>query len=342
MAVRREPARESEGSRDGGLPRPAVSVRGIYSTALARVLASLGYPAIDSGPATGGRVHLRPAGRQPIVSLFDRQDRQGVWLVGPRSETRSIYRALVSAIPGAIRVPGSGRPALVFNREAKRYLDGQRRQVMPTIQNHHLLQANGVRGVEQLESELAGSPEALWEAGGRLWEEAVSRSLRLGSPVKITHAKPWKHDIVATGYVVEFQDRLLTLERYFRGGGKYDTLDVPKREGDWGRMEVPAGGSVLRRTYFRADGTPLGELYNIQMAAEVGPRGVWYVDLEVDVACFRDGQVTVVDLEELDRLAASGAVDVDVTEGARRLAEQLADGLRNGEDWLQFGRQSLT
>ena len=47
-----------------------------------------------------------------------------------------------------------------------------------------------------------------------------------------------------------------------------------------------------------------------------------------------------MDLEELDRLAASGAVDV--TEGARRLAEQLADGLRNGEDWLQFGRQSLT
>ena len=55
------------------------------------------------------------------------------------------------------------------------------------------------------------------------------------------------------GVVSAWDGDLLTIRRQFSGGGLYDSLNVPKLNGDWGTIEVPQGGRVLRRAYFRRD-----------------------------------------------------------------------------------------
>ena len=57
---------------------------------------------------------------------------------------------------------------------------------------------------------------------------------------------------------------------------------------------------MLRRAYFRRDGTLIGELFNVQTPAEIDDRGVRYVDLEVDVVRLPGGQVAVVDEDDLE------------------------------------------
>lgn len=158
-------------------------------------------------------------------------------------------------------------------------------------------------------------------------------ALAPGAPVSIVHAKPWKRTITMRGTVSSWDGELLTVERTFSAGGQYDSLNVPKLAGDWGTIEVPRGGWVLRRAYFRRDGTLIGELFNVQTPAEVDDRGVRYVDLEVDVVRLPGGHVAVVDEDDLEAAVRIGGIRPETAEQARAVAHRLAQILREDGDW---------
>ena len=135
------------------------------------------------------------------------------------------------------------------------------------------------------------------------------------------------------GTVRSWDGDLLTVERRFSGGGLYDSLNVPKLTGDWGTIEVPRDGRVLRRAYYRADGALVGELFNIQTPAEIRGDRVSYIDLEVDVVRLPNGQVAVVDEDDLAAAVRVGGIRPDVAHDALALARRLADILRAGGEW---------
>jgi hypothetical protein len=154
------------------------------------------------------------------------------------------------------------------------------------------------------------------------------------------HGKPWKRTITMRGTISAWDGALLTVRRRFSGGGKYDSLNVPKLNGDWGTIEVVAGGRVLRRAYFRQDGSLVGELFNIQTPAEIADGTVRYVDLEVDVVRMPDGRISVVDEDDLAAAVRVGGIDAETAESARRLAYHLADILQAGGDWRAADAES--
>jgi hypothetical protein len=154
-----------------------------------------------------------------------------------------------------------------------------------------------------------------------------------GAPVSIVHAKPWKRTVTMRGTVASWDGTLLTVERQFTGGGQYDSLNVPKLHGDWGTIEVVPGGRVLRRAYYRRDGTLIGELFNIQTPATLRSGVVHYIDLEVDVLRMPDSRVSVVDEADLEAAVRIGGITRQMADEARALAHRLAALLLAGEDW---------
>ncbi len=153
-----------------------------------------------------------------------------------------------------------------------------------------------------------------------------------GDRVTLEHVKPWK-TIRTMGIVESWHEGLLTIRRTFTARGRYDTLGERMLAGDYGTIEVVDRGWVLRRTYFRADGRIVGELFNIQTPAELSPGHVRYTDLEVDVARFADGRVQIVDEEDLATVVRAGAVPLELAERALDIARRLAGVLRAGGDW---------
>jgi hypothetical protein len=317
---------------------PPVRLRGIYATALTWLLAERGFPIVepDVGSAARVRAIAGPVGHRVVVA--DRSDRQGVVIRGEPADVAAVGEALAADVPGALDLTGLSSPSLVFPPHAKEHLDGRRRRLAPTVANHHLLLAHGIAGVAEAEQNPTAPSEGLLEAGERLWLDALRRGLRRGATVHLTHAKPWRRDLTAKCEFESLRDDLLTLRRRFGGGGSYDSLDLPKYDGDWGRVEVIAGGSALRRTYYRASGELVGELFNVQTPAEIGPTGVWYVDLEVDVVRHPDGTVRVVDLDDLARVVADGVLPAGIAARAERLARRLAAALERGGDWRRAAR----
>ena len=154
-----------------------------------------------------------------------------------------------------------------------------------------------------------------------------------GARVRVIHDKPWKRAIHMQATSAGWSAGVLVLVRSFRPGGRYDSIGAPIQAGDHGTIEVVPGGWVLRRTYSRADGRPIGALYNIQTPVELAPGEVRYVDLEVDVVRFPDGRVQVVDLDELAAAERAGHIPPDLAEAARDIAFRLAETLRKDGDW---------
>ena len=155
-----------------------------------------------------------------------------------------------------------------------------------------------------------------------------------GAPVRVEHVKPWKATVVMTGTVGAWANGWLTILRSFtRSGGRYDTIGERILPGDRGTIEIIEGGWVLRRTYARANGQPIGELYNIQTPAEFGPGVVRYTDLEVDVARYPDGRVEVVDVQDLEAVVRAGAISRELADTALIIAQRLAEILCAGGDW---------
>ena len=154
-----------------------------------------------------------------------------------------------------------------------------------------------------------------------------------GSVVRVCHAKPGRPTLTMRCTVGGWVDGVLVLLRTFVGGGRYDSIGAPILPGDHGTIEVVPGGWVLRRTYARRDGQLVGELFNIQTPAQLVDREVHYLDLEVDVVRFPDGQIEVVDLDDLAEVERLGLISPRLAETARSVAAALAETLRQGGVW---------
>ena len=151
--------------------------------------------------------------------------------------------------------------------------------------------------------------------------------------VRVCHAKPGRRTLTMRATVGAWSDGVLILLRSFVGGGQYDSIGAPILPGDHGTIEVVPGGWVLRRTYSRADGQPVGELYNIQTPVELVRDEVRYLDLEVDVVRWPDGRVAVVDLDDLAEVERRGLISDQLAATARAVADELVEVLRQGGDW---------
>jgi probable ribonuclease FAU-1 len=151
--------------------------------------------------------------------------------------------------------------------------------------------------------------------------------------VRVCHAKPGGRTVTTRCTVGGWAEGVLVLLRTFLGGGRYDSIGAPILAGDNGTIEVVPGGWVLRRTYARAGGEPIGELYNIQTPVQLAGDEVRYLDLEVDVVRWPDGRVAIVDLDELEQVEHRGLISAQLAATARGVADALAEVLRQGGDW---------
>jgi hypothetical protein len=311
--------------------RVAVRVRGIYATALTAVLLDQGLAIAQPSVAIRERFAFAETPDEGDVSVTDRRDRQGVLLRGAPEALTEVRAALESALPHALFAPsrgGDGGLEAEFPATVKEALDRQRAAVLPTLPGHHRLKTIDADAVDTAETDLGAdhtSGEALVKA---LFDELVSSHLRPRTPYEVDHVKAGERVVQTRATIREHRRGTIELARQFRPGGRYDSLAEPILPGDTGTMTLTEGSWVVRRQYFRADGTLIGELHNINTPVELYADHARYVDLEVDVAVWPPHRVSVVDKAELDRKVAGRLIPEALAAEALRRAEELAAMLR--------------
>jgi len=320
----------------------AIKIRGIYTTAFTRLLVDSGYRIVDPSPEIRQRFKLGPTRKAADILIKDREDHQGIDLIGEADGIsgllKTIRETLLDAVLMSFEPLAKGEAELIDELEAfrelsharlelggasKEKLDGLRASVVPTLARHHRLRILQPRIVERAENQLGKRPKLKSGLEKALFQEAILLPLSKADGVRLEHIKiEGKPVRPRKGTVVEGKESRMVIKRSF-SQGRYDGLNLPIEGGDYGLTEVQEGAWHLRHSYFSKDGKLKGEYYNINTPVELYPYGARYIDLEIDVVRRAGEFPFIVDREDLALLAKEGKISRQLEKKAVEEAEQI-------------------
>lgn len=244
-------------------------VRGIYSTALTKLLRDHDFTIVQPSPTMKERFRLEELDETPNLEVYDRPDLQGVQARG-KAEFASTFKSILqsSLVDVVVRewrssalhpLAGTSRGKRInlvkegestidveFPALSKKKLDELRSAVARTLDGHHYYKACG-EGV----SSALDMAEKMFEKGcsrvdvEHLFKQTIEANYpRVGSLIDIEHAKLdgqvfnlGKASIDAFNY----NKSLIQLSRVFRNTGVYDGLETRKAPDDYAVTEVKLG-----------------------------------------------------------------------------------------------------
>ncbi len=312
-----------------------VMVRGIYSTALLRLVLKNGHEI--SSPTTSQKERFGTwSTESPDVIVSDTQDKHAVKILGRREHVEDFVEMLKKGVPSTILV-GKARQLegfqenvqliAAFSLDAKLELDALRSEVTYTVPWHHFCRAGSeslslmVSFAEQLLEEGLLQPEKVYV----MFKEYVSTlTPRLGSVIHIVHSKlNGRNIIMGPAKVIWRGDGVVKVRRLILGGGVYDGLNVPKSPGDYAITELKKGCMYTVTKYYSLNGSLKGEYYNICTPVEMYDTYVRYVDLGVDVVRPFGKEPSIIDQDEPREACAAGKLPEHIMKKAFDVAEGI-------------------
>ncbi|MHA1917776.1 MAG: DUF402 domain-containing protein [Candidatus Ranarchaeia archaeon] len=220
-----------------------------------------------------------------------------------------------------------------FPLSVKRKMDRLRRQAVNTIKDHHLFKSSG--DAFNLAIDLG---ERVIDKVPQKKIEAIFKSLsskyypRIGDSIKIDHVKLNGH-IASLGpaQVIDKNEKLreLTLRRIIHNYSSYNYLGEKKMKGDYAFSYPGAERWYMETKYFNEKNELKGIYVNINTGIEFFPWGVHYVDLCVDVIQRANGEIEIIDLDELDEANSLGYISDKLRKKSLVIAKEQAERLKN-------------
>ena len=323
-----------------------VKVRGIYTTALTKLLLNSGYAIVDAPSEIRQRFSLPPTDEAPEILIRDREDHQGIEITGEPERLSLLIRLIQETLLDSVLLEFAvkaetpkepdeeieardiARARFEFPGISKAYLDAIRSTVVPSLKNHHRLKILHDKKLGRFEAELLKFPQNKETLENRLFADWILAPLQKDGAVRLEQVRASGKAIrPREGILIDRQGETLTLKRSF-AQGRYDGLNLPIEEGDYGLTEVREGSGYVKHAYFSRQGKLKGEYFNINTPVEIYPFGARYVDLEIDVACRAGEKPAILDRQELALLVKKGVVGSRLERKAIETAEDLVRKIR--------------
>ncbi len=308
-----------------------IKIRGIYSTALTRLLLGAGYTIVDPSARIRNRFAMEAREDSCDICVQDRQDLQGVTLSGQPENLCQFLTFLQESLLDAVLLncepqqdsETQVRALVEFPGMAKSSLDHLRQQVAPTVKRHHQLRIVNSKALEKTELQLAQSPHKKEELEKHLFFENILWPMEKNGMVKLEHMRPSGTPMrPREGMLLDLSETHFTFRRVFKKG-RYDGLDLPIDTGDYGITEITEGQWIVKHAYFKKSGTLIGEYYNINTPVEFYPYGARYLDLEIDVVKRAGEPPFIIDQNKLNLLGQQGNIGPSLERKAMEVAENL-------------------
>ncbi|MFB6135745.1 MAG: DUF402 domain-containing protein [Halobacteriaceae archaeon] len=255
-------------------------------------------------------------------------DALGAALSAAADRAAALDAALDSPVEPPRRVAAPAETAWAWlGRECRFALDDVRDGVVTTLPGHHRIKAG-----DEAASVAVDFAEGLGASASSFPAATVLEQFgpRVGDEFGVEHGKP-SGDRYTLGYGevtdVDPAAGQVTLRRQMTGGGTYDALGVAREAGDTATTKFTEGRWWYPTTYRDEEGAVKGTYVNVSTPVELFPTGARYVDLHVDVIKRADGDVEVVDREELREAEAAGHVSEALADRAVDVAERIAAGI---------------
>lgn len=314
-----------------------IKIRSIYSTALTRLVLDAGYTIVEPSTSIRERFGLEYRPEPYELLIQDREDLQGVEVFGQPEKMCQILSFFQERLFDPVLLdlePMEDDDSLLkakieFPGASKARLDEIRYSVTPTLVRHHRLRIINSQALERAEITLMKHPEKKSAIEKRVFLETIFLPLEKAGLVKLEHMRPsGKPMRPREGILVEANSRQVVFRRSF-SKGRYDGLDLPIQEGDYGLTEISEGEWFVRHSYYTRQDKLIGEYYNVNTPVELYPYGARYLDLEIDVIRKAGESPSIIDREKLAFLTRQGSIGSELEIKAVEVAESLAKSLNS-------------
>lgn len=194
---------------------------------------------------------------------------------------------------------------------SKRNLDRLRSSVAPTLDKHHFYKCCGgnVSAALEMAEKFLENGQNMNEVEGAFKEHILCEFPEEGSLVNVEHVKLSGFVFYLGQATIEsLDDEQIIYSRMMRRNGFYDGLGTKKEAGDKAVSETRVGEWYITTKYFSSSGEWKGTYINLNTPAEVYPKAMRYVDLEVDVCICPDGTSKILDMEKLEKALEKGFI----------------------------------
>jgi len=296
------------------------------------------------------------------ILIRDREDHQGVRISGSTEYVASLISLfrdrffdmavhLGERVPGIWENPEEAKEEIEIEVEfpavSKRCLDAMRAEVVPTVKNHHRLKIISSSWVELVENQIQRFPSRKAELEKKLREDILLGPMKQGGFIGLIHVHPEGKEIsLRGGRILSLENRRLVIRREFSGNtsqhshhshggqyggqygqrsqyGRYDGLDLPIEEGDYGITEIIENKWFLKHTYYSREGSVKGTYWNINTPIEFYPDHIRYLDLHIDLVQRSGLPPRLIDQEKLELAVANGLINPDLAFRACDVADSL-------------------
>jgi hypothetical protein len=309
----------------------SIKIRSIYATALTKLMLDSGYYVADPSTKIRKLFGLEETDSSYEILILDRPDFQGVHLTGPPERLTQcltflqerLLDATLLQFVAAEEETGLVKASLEFPGLSKQILDQIRLNVMPTLTKHHRFRIIASKALERAEHTLLRNPERRQSLEDELFRDEILIPLQSAGLARLEHIRPSGRPMrPREGTVINVDVHGLTFRRSF-SKGRYDGLDVPIQEGDYGLSEIQEGAWYVKHSYYTREHRLIGEYFNVNTPVELYPYGARYLDLEVDVV-YRTGEKPfLIDREKLALLCRNGGISGELERKALAVAEDL-------------------
>jgi len=230
-------------------------------------------------------------------------------------------------------IEGSHFMDVEFPWFSKRDLDKLRASVAPTLDGHHFYKSCGgeVSAALEMAEKLLEKGQSRIEVE-KSFREQLYRFPEEGSLVDVEHVKLSGlvfHLGQAT--IESLDDKQIKYSRIMRSNGFYDGLGVKKEAADKAVSETKIGEWSITTKYFSNSGEFKGTYINLNTPAEVYPKAIRYVDLEVDICIKPDGTVKILDMEKLEKALENGFISRKLFEIVKEKVKETTGALKESK-----------
>lgn len=306
-----------------------VKLRGIYATALSKLLLDHGFLIIEASEEIQERLGINYIEVEPEVCIEDKQVKHTVFLEGNKEAVDKVRHVFADNLEECIFFKKTEDVIEVdFPISMKRKLDDIRKSVTPTINDHHYYKSFGgeVRSAIDMAEKLLLKGEPFDEVERKFRCLIIQYLPYEEMSVNINHIKLNGHVVhLGKASIEAMENDYLEYKREIKGNGKYDGLDVERNTGDIAVSKTNFSDYYIETKYYSRDGGLLGTYLNINTPVEIYSSYLRYIDLDLDVLIWPDGHREIVDMRELDQAESLGIVTKTLAEKARNLARELFD-----------------
>jgi hypothetical protein len=312
-----------------------LKIRSIYATALTRLTMDADYLIVDPSSKIRDRFGLEPSTESHDILIQDREDLQGLEVRGEPERVCQFLTFLQEKLVDPVLleiIPSEEDEASVIARielpgAAKEILDVIRLSITPTLFRHHRMRIIDSKALDNAEERLTADPERREVIEKELFRDTVLLPLEKSGIVRLEHMRPsGKAMRPREGFLLKLDSKRIEFRRTF-SQGRYDGLDLPIGQGDYGITEIYEGNWFVKHSYHTKEGTLIGEYYNINTPVELYPYGARYLDLEVDVIRRAGENPFLIDREKLTLLSRQGSIGPALEAKAMQVADSLMQSL---------------